>query len=407
MRQPFARWKVVTALFVMMMFASGLGFYSQSVLIEALTRERGLSVAAASSASSVFFAVGGLAGLGIATLIERIDARWSVFLGSLLAALSLVAIGRVETMAMAYLAFGLFGIGFACTNILTASTVVTRWFVRRQALALSVVFTGLSVGGIVVAPLAARVLGDFGLERGVDLLAIAYVLGIVPVTFVWMKPRPDGSVDMADELENVEDPGVDARDAFRSRYFVGIAGAFGLGLMSQVGAIAHQFSLVSRHAPAVAGAAVSLLAAASVVGRLASGAALARLPYRGFTMLLLVLQGSALVALGGTASAAGLLLSSVAFGLTVGSFLMMQSLLLAEAFGTRSFARIYSVSALFTSVGVSLGPLFLGWAHDATGGYRSAYLLAAAASWLGCLALAAAGRGYRRPRGLAAQIRPG
>ena len=168
--------------------------------------------------------------------------------------------------------------------------------------------------------------------------------------------------------------------------------------MAQVGGIAHQFKLVSVHEPGVASLAVSILAAASVVGRLASGALLERLPYRGFSLVLLVLQGFTLVILGSTASVAGLLVASGAFGLTIGSFLMMQPLLLAEAFGTRSYARIYSVSTLCASVGVALGPLLLGWAHDLAGGYRNAYVLAGVMSWLGCVALWAAGRDFvRRP----------
>ena len=109
---------------------------------------------------------------------------------------------------------------------------------------------------------------------------------------------------------------VTAREAFRSRYFLGIAGTFFFGLMAQVGAIAHQFRLVSVHEPGAAGLAVSVLAASSVVGRLASGALLERIPYRGFALVLLVFQGLTLVVLGSSTSVAGLLIASSAFGLT-------------------------------------------------------------------------------------------
>ncbi len=389
------RWQIVGALFAMMMFSSGLGFYNQSVLLEALTRERGLTVFAASLAPTIFFAVSGFAGLGVANLIERIDARWSVAGGVAICAAALVAIGRVETTVQVYSAFAVFGFGFSATNMLTASTVVTRWFARRRALALSVVFTGLSVGGIAVAPFAAWVVGEYGLRRGTEVVAAAYVLGILPVSLWRLIPYPRGEMDRAGEFEGGEEPGVDAREAFRSRYFAGVAGTFFFGLMAQVGAIAHQFRLVSVHEPGVAGLAVSVLAASSVVGRLASGALLSRIPYRGFALIMLTLQGFTLLAMGSSTGAAGLLFTSSAFGLTIGSFLMMQPLLLAEAFGARSYARIYSVSTLFASIGVALGPFLLGWAHDLAGGYRNAYALAAVMSWCGCVVLWAAGRGFR------------
>ncbi|MCY3963637.1 MAG: MFS transporter [Acidobacteria bacterium] len=392
------RWQIVSALFAMMMFSSGLGFYNQSVLLEALTRERGFSVFSASFASTVFFATSGFMGLAVASLIERIDARWSVAAGVAVCAASLVAIGRVETILEVYAAFIVFGIGFSATNMLTASTLITRWFARRRALALSIVFTGLSAGGIVVAPFAAWAVAEHGLGRGTEILAATYVLGILPLALWRLLPRPRGETDLAGEFDGGEDPGVGAREAFRSRYFAGIAVTFFFGLMAQVGGIAHQFKLVSAYEPDVAGRAVSVLAAASVVGRLASGALLERLPYRGFALAMLVLQGVTLFVLGSSTNVAGLLIASGAFGLTIGSFLMMQPLLLAEAFGTRSFARIYSVSTLCASVGVALGPLLLGWAHDFAGGYRNAYALSTGLSWLGCVSLWAAGRGYVRAR---------
>ncbi|MCY3928358.1 MAG: MFS transporter [Acidobacteria bacterium] len=392
------RWQIVGALFAMMMFSSGLGFYNQSVLLEALTRERGFSVFSASFASTVFFATSGFMGLAVASLIERIDARWSVAAGVAVCAASLVAIGRVETILEVYAAFIVFGIGFSATNMLTASTLITRWFARRRALALSIVFTGLSAGGIVVAPFAAWAVAEHGLGRGTEILAATYVLGILPLALWRLLPQPRGETDLAGEFDGGEDPGVGAREAFRSRYFAGIAVTFFFGLMAQVGGIAHQFKLVSAYEPDVAGRAVAVLAAASVVGRLASGALLERLPYRGFALAMLVLQGVTLFVLGSSTTVAGLLIASGAFGLTIGSFLMMQPLLLAEAFGTRSFARIYSVSTLCASVGVALGPLLLGWAHDFAGGYRNAYALSTGLSWLGCVSLWAAGRGYVRAR---------
>lgn len=392
------RWQIVGALFAMMMFSSGLGFYNQSVLLEALTRERGFSVFSASFASTVFFGTSGFMGLAVASLIERIDARWSVAAGVAICAASLIAIGRVETILEVYAAFIVFGIGFSATNMLTASTLITRWFARRRALALSIVFTGLSAGGIMVAPFAAWAVAEHGLGRGTEILAATYVLGILPLALWRLLPQPRGETDLAGEFDGGEDPGVGAREAFRSRYFAGIAVTFFFGLMAQVGGIAHQFKLVSAYEPDVAGRAVAVLAAASVVGRLASGALLEKLPYRGFALAMLVLQGVTLFVLGSSTTVAGLLIASGAFGLTIGSFLMMQPLLLAEAFGTRSFARIYSVSTLCASVGVALGPLLLGWAHDFAGGYRNAYALSTGLSWLGCVSLWAAGRGYVRAR---------
>ena len=52
------------------------------------------------------------------------------------------------------------------------------------------------------------------------------------------------------------------------------------------------------------------------------------------------------------------------FGATIGNTLMLQPLLVAEAFGVRDYARLYSVNSLLSTVGVAAGPFVVGLIHD-------------------------------------------
>ena len=70
---------------------------------------------------------------------------------------------------------------------------------------------------------------------------------------------------------------------------------------------------------------------------------------------------------------------------------MMQPLLIAEAFGTVAYARIYSTSQLFTTLGVASGPAAYGLIFEATNGYTASYLYGAAASIIGLMTILAAG----------------
>jgi predicted MFS family arabinose efflux permease len=108
-----------------------------------------------------------------------------------------------------------------------------------------------------------------------------------------------------------------------------------------------------------------------------------------------VLQGVSLAILAGASSAGALLAGSVLFGATVGNTLMLQPLLIAEAFGVRDYARIYSLNLLWTTLGVAGGPFVLGLIHDATGGYTSAYVVAAILSLVGAMSLASRRRESR------------
>ena len=90
-------------------------------------------------------------------------------------------------------------------------------------------------------------------------------------------------------------------------------------------------------------------------------------------------------------SRAGMLLLAAFFGITIGNLLMLQPLLIAEAFGVRDYARIYSRSQFVSTLGVAFGPLLLGVVHDAVDGYSFPYTLAAMMSVGGAALLFAGG----------------
>ena len=67
-------------------------------------------------------------------------------------------------------------------------------------------------------------------------------------------------------------------------------------------------------------------------------------------------------------------------GATVGNLLMLQPLWLAEAFGVKAYARIFSLSNAIAVMGVAAGPVVLGVVFDLVD-YRMAYLVAATLSF--------------------------
>ena len=164
-------------------------------------------------------------------------------------------------------------------------------------------------------------------------------------------------------------------------------------MMAQVGVIAHQFRLVATRSGSdeTAALAVATMAMASIVGRLAGGWALTVIPSRGFVLALVVGQGLALAFYSWAGTVPALMLATVLFGLTVGNLLMMQPLMLAEAFGLKAYGRIYSLSQLFMTAGVSIGPAAVGLLYEWLGGYEVAFLAMAVSSLVAFLLILAGG----------------
>lgn len=398
-RGLFYGWYVVAATMVVMTVASGLGFYNLSVYLKAFVAHGGFSVSSASAATACFFIASGITGIGVAALIERYDIRWMLTAGALICSLAMFAAGYVTTPWQLYGFYILFGMGYSCCALIPGTTLVARWFVRRRSQALSIASTGLSLGGILLTPLSASMIERLGFDGAAPWLALILMLGIVPISWLAIRPDPmslglgpDGDpIERDDRGAPLPADGVAFETAIRSRFFILITAAFIFAMMAQVGSIAHLFSLVAgRSNDSMAALAVAVMAGASIVGRLIGGWALVHISSRGFVLALAFGQGIALVLLA-LAKGSTLLVVAALFGCTVGNLLMMQALVLAEAFGLKAYGRIFSLNQLFMVAGVASGPAVMGFLYENAGGYQASYLTMAGASMLALLLVAAAG----------------
>ena len=146
--------RVVAGGFLVLTTSAGLGFYGLAVYLNALSKERGWDIASLSFGTTVFFVVAGVTGLWVARFIAHRDARLAVLGGGIIGAGSLLALGEITAVWQLYVVYCLYGVGFAAAGLVTVTTVVTRWFHRRRAMAISVASTGLSVGGVLITPAA-------------------------------------------------------------------------------------------------------------------------------------------------------------------------------------------------------------------------------------------------------------
>ncbi len=398
MKRVFQGWWVVAGVFVMLTVTAGFGFYGLPVYLRALTREHGFSVGAVSGATAVFFLVSGFVGVPVAGWIGRHDPRALVAAGAVTCGAALALLGRVSEVWHVYAVYALFGVGFAASSLVPGTTLVARWFSRKRSIALSVASTGLSAGGVVLTPTVAAVVEDRTLADVAVWLGLAVVIGVVPVTTWLLRASPE-AVGLRPDGDPEPPPGSaaaflgeSAETALRSRYYACVTGAHLLAMLAQVGGIAHLYNLVAeRRDPGLAATALSLLAISSLVGRLLGGVVAERVSMRGLAIVLMVGQMAALCVLAVTDGAAAILITTVAFGLTVGNLLMLHPLLLAERFGVRDYGRIYSRSQLVATLGVAGGPLFIGGLHDVVDGYGIAFAVAGLASLLAAGVLAVSG----------------
>jgi MFS family permease len=384
----FYGWRVVYALCLVTTFTSGLIFYNLSVLLEAFVAERAFPIGLSSVATGVFFIAAGIAGLVAGHLIDRVDARIVMIVSACIGVLALGCIGLLREPWQLFVFYIIFGCSYGGVGLVPTSTIVARWFQARRSKALAVAFTGFSIGGILITPLAALLIKQLGLAGAGPWLAAALFLGIVPATALVVRASPQSGLD-TDGASQSAVSGIRFSEAIRSRFFFAVTVAFTCAFAAQLGAIAHLYRLVNvRVDPQAAALAVALVAAASLVGRLVGGWLLAIVSARVFSLGLMIAQTVALAILAYAISKSFILFGAMLFGVGMGNILMLQQLLMAEAFGTRDYGRIYAVSQLIAVVGIACGPPLAGLINQSTGGYTAAYVAVAAVSFAGFVILA-------------------
>ena len=366
--------------------SSGVGFYGLAVYLNAFSNEFGWTVSSISLATTSFFLVGGLSGLWIAKFIATHDVRIMILGGAVLGTVALYLLGFVEHRWQLFAVYILYALGWSASGLGPATTVVTRWFHTKRASALAIASTGLSMGGIVVTPFVKWIIDDRGIRGGSPWLALMWLVGVVPVTVLFLRPHPqpfgwlpDGERVVAGEIPSVS--GTPLHEAVKTRFFFAISIGYVFALGAQVGSVQQLVKLVEeRTDKGTATAATIVLSAMSIFGRFAGGRLIPRTNMIRFTIGVAVVQAISLATLSFMDSPLPILLSIGLFGATLGNMLMMQSLLIADRFGVRDFPRISARVGLIAFSGTAGGPLLLGWLHDAAGGYRASYLAASLCS---------------------------
>ena len=365
-------WVIVGAMMLVQTVSSGLGFYNMSVYINRLSAELAAPVGHISFAVSLFFVVGGIAGLYVAAMLNRYQVRTVMIAGALISGAALSAVGLASEVWHLYALFALFGIGNAGISVVICTTIITQWFSGPQrSMALAIASTGLSLGGVVLTPISAHLMGTLGVSDTMPVLGLLLVAFILPLALL-MRQAP-GSQTQA-SAEATQNNTALLKSAVGSRFYVLMASAYVLIMAAQVGGIAHLYSRVTQIADfQTAAYAVQALSICSISGRFFGGWLVTRIPIRGFALGNLCLQALGLTCIAFASSGTLAVVAAGLFGLSVGNLLMAQPLWLAEVYPSGIYARVFARANAVSVLGLAFGPYGMGLIFDAMGGTTYVY----------------------------------
>ncbi len=414
----FYGWVIVAVAFVTM----GVGVNARtafSLLFPPILDEFGWDRGVTAGAFSFGFLVSAVLSPVVGRLMEHRGPRVVIELGVGVMTAGFLLATLVRQPWHLYATLGmLVGAGGNCLGYTAHALFLPNWFVRRRGLALSLAFSGVGVGSIIVLPWLQTIIASEGWRAACWAAGLLVLALLAPLNLLlrW-KPEelglePDGDrashdVAAASRRTNVVDPAWVAVDwtlarALRTARFWWIVVGYVTGMFAWYAVQVHQTKYLVEIGFGASDAAWALgfVSFAAIPGQIGFGHLSDRVGREwiwtvgsaGFAVCYLALL---LMAHAPTPTLLYLMIASQ--GVLGYSLTSVIGAIPAEIFEGRHYGTIFGTLMLAAITGGAAGPWVTGLLHDATGSYTLAFWIA-----IGCCALSAMAIWLAAPRAVRA-----
>jgi MFS family permease len=404
----FYGWIIVAVAFVTM----GVGVNARtafSLLFPPILDEFGWERGLTAGAFSFGFLVSALLSPFLGRLMDRRGPRVVIELGVASMATGLLLAPLVRQPWHLYATLGvLVGGGGVCLGYTGHALFLPNWFVRRRGLAISLAFSGVGVGSIILLPWLQAFISRAGWRAACSALGILILTALAPLNLLLkrrpsdMGLEPDGDAGSPEaaarrRTANVVDPAwvavewTLARAVGTARFWWIMLGYF-CGLFAWYAVQIHQtkYLIEIGFSPSDAAWALGFVSLAGIPGQIVLGHLSDRIGREwvwtagalGFAVcyvaLLLLAQTPTLALLYVMTLSQG----ALGYGLT-----SVIGAIPAEIFEGRHYGPIFGTIMLAAVGGGAAGPWVTGVLYDATGSYALAFYIAIGASALSAMAI--------------------
>jgi MFS family permease len=396
----FYGWVIVAVAFLGSGLATGVGMWGPSVFVIPMTEELGWTRATFFLAFTVRGAIVGLVSPFVGPIFDsRHGPRAAMIVGGVLMGVSMAGIRYVDHLWQFLLLFGVAGgIADLGSGFVISHSVVPKWFVRRRGRALGIAIAGVGLGATVFPGAIALLVNAVGWRDawvyfGVAAGTIKVMLGL----FVLTRPEdvglsPDGrlvpavSPDVGEQgtlSPMLQERSFTRREAFHSRAFWVLLATFTLVGFGITGFQTNWIPFLLERNFTLASAAGGILfyGVLSGLSRPIWGWVGERIPPRFLLAGSTVFTGMSIFFFLNVSSLPLLVGYMTIAGVSMGGFLILQSLLTSNYFGREHIGSITAMMAPAAIVSTSISPLIIGALYDLNGDYVYAFTFAALA-WI-------------------------
>jgi len=402
----FYGWKLLAAFWVILFINLAFPAYGSSVINAFMVTDLGLDRRTLGLMVSVYMMMSGLPGPLVAMYVNRFGVRSTLVTGS--AILMLGALGMatfVDSGIEAVVVFGfLVGLGVMSGGALAAQTGTAFWFVRRRALAISLILSAGGIGGFIAARVMNSLITAFdgNWRAGWWLIfAMTLVSLIVAALFVREKPAdlgqlPDGgpvsgdagAAKHAGRVHITEEEWTFA-EVLRTPALwlllfcsLGMSGGF---TQAMAHSVVHLQDL--GNSTDQAAKSFSILVVSTLLGKLMLGVFGDRIDPRYLWAIAVAAFGVGLLVLIDATTPFKLNLYAICIGAGFGGGLVCMMTVMSNYFGSKAYASVIGITlAVQTTIG-ALASYIAGDLYERQGSYTMAFIGTAVLCFAGALLL--------------------
>ena len=352
-------------------------------------------------------------------LTDKVGTRRMVFTGLIILGGAFIFFGQVQNLWMFYVAYIVMAFGQGLGSWIPLMTMLTRWFNRRRAMAISWANMGSRLGAFLLVPLIAWAIDPdqdrLGWRMTATIVGVFMLVIAVPVSrLIQNRPQdmgllPDGDKSVPDGVAGLgvaapasRPVGEDftAAEAMRTPAFWLIAFGHGLTSMVILAVMAHLGLLMVEdkgYDLQDAAFVVSMYTGVAMGFQLVGGYVGTRVPITLALAFFTSLQASGVIVLVFADSLPMIYLFAVLFGAGFGGRNPLTIAIRGDYFGSASFGKILGFSTVPMNLMLLIAAPLVGWMRDVQGDYTDAFLLMILANFAGAVCFLLSKRPQRKP----------
>ena len=370
------RWVIVAAGGTLGCVAIG-AMFSLPVLLQAITRDTGWSVAGVSSAMTIGFLAMACCSMLWGTLSDRYGPLPVVLTGSSVLAASLFLASQATSLLAFQFVFGVLVGGSIAAIFAPMMACVTGWFdANRVSLAVSLVSAGMGVAPMTMAPIVAWLVSDHDWRTTLQIVALIVAVIMIPVSLLVRRPPALATASAAAPGNGGPQAEMSVGQAVRSPQFAILLLTNFFCCATHSGPIIHTVSYaVSCGIPLIAAVSIySLEGFAGLGGRIAFGLLGNKFGAKQVLVTGLLVQAFGALAYVFVRDLGAFYAVAAIFGFVYAGTMPLYAAIARENFPLKMMGTVIGGTAMAGSLGMAAGPVAGGLIYDTFASYTWLYV---------------------------------